>query len=136
MRKSTRFSCLTVFTLVFLGFLGCNHRLNGDLTSVPASKVYTVEQLISEFQSNQQTDTELVIAVEGIVHEINNVNDRHTILLEGDTASETYVICDMNTNQLNTTEAVKSGDSILVKGLLKGILKDVIMLNCVVIKTE
>jgi len=136
MKRSAKFPYLFIFILVILCFLGCNDRFNGDLTSVPPSKIYTVEQLISEHQSNNKTDIEVVIAIEGIVHEINNFNDRYTILLKGDKVSETYVICDMNTNHINTTKTVKSGDSIVVKGLLKGFLKDAIMLNCVVIKTE
>ncbi len=136
MRRSARFSYALVFTIAMLCFLACNDPLNGDLTAVPATKVYTVEQLISESSASKTIDGEPVIAVKGTVHEINNVNDRYTILLKGNAVGETYVICDMNTNQINTTKAVKSGDSILVKGLLKGILKDVIMLNCVVIKTD
>lgn len=136
MQRSTRFSYIVVYTLAILCFLGCNDQLNGDLTAVRPSKTYSVEQLISEFKSSKQTENEMVIAVTGVVHEINNVNERHTILLKGNTADETYVICDMNTNQRSTSKSVKSGDSIIVKGLLKGILKDIIMLNCVVIKTN
>ncbi len=136
MRRSARFSYVLIFMLISQCFLGCNDPLNGDLTSVKPSSVYTVAQLISESRSAKTTDGEHVIAVKGTVHEVNTVNGRHTILLKGDTADETFVICDMNTNQSTTTQAVKSGDSILVKGLLKGILKDVIMLNCVVVKTE
>lgn len=136
MKKSTRFSYFMIFTLAFLCFFGCNDRLNGDITSISPSKVYTAGQLISELKSDQKTDSEPVISVNGIIHEINNVNNRHTILLKGNTEGETYVICDMNINQINTTKDLKSGDSIQVKGILKGILKDVIMLNCVVIKTE
>lgn len=136
MKRSARFSYIVFCTLAILCFLGCNDPLNGDLTAVQPSKTYSVAQLISEFKSSKQTENELVVAVTGVVHEINHVNDRHTILLKGNTADETYVICDMNTNQRSTTKAVKSGDSIVVKGLLKGILKDVIMLNCVVIKTK
>ncbi len=136
MRRSSLFSCALVLMIAMLCILGCNDPLNGDLTSVQPSNVYTVTQLISESRSAKKTDGQEVIAVKGTVHEVNTVNGRNTILLKGDMADEAFVICDMNTNQSTTAPSVKRGDSVLIKGLLKGILKDVIMLNCVVVKTE
>jgi hypothetical protein len=104
MKKGILLFNILIFIFTMVLFVGCESRLNGDLTKVAPSKLYTVEELILE-SSQQKTKIteEFVVAVEGIVHE---------------------------------TKTIKSGDSIVIKGLLKGVLTDVIMLNCVVIKTK
>ncbi|MFT5735689.1 MAG: hypothetical protein ACI9SG_000019 [Maribacter sp.] len=138
MKNSTRFSYSFVFAIIIVCIYGCNTIINGDLTNVKPTKLFTVEQLILESKSqlNKETEKDIVLEVNGIVHEVNYLNDRYTIFLKGKITDETYVICDMNTNQINTTKAIKSGDSIVIKGLFKGVLKDVIMLNCVVVNTK
>lgn len=73
-----------------------------------------------------------VIAIEGIIKEINYINNRHTILLRGDQEDLSLVICDMQTDQTQKTKSLKRGDTVLLKGVFKGFLKDAVFLNCVI----
>ncbi len=123
-----------VFGFIIVSFVGCQDGTDEDLSAIEPKMFYSAENLISTLQSKNQYESDIVIAVSGIVHEINTMNKRTTILLNGNVAQETYIICDMNSNQTSTIETTKKGDSILIKGLLKGKLKDVIMLNCVITK--
>ncbi|MDT0607770.1 OB-fold protein [Croceitalea rosinachiae] len=132
--SSFLFAIVFIFS-IFL-FVGCGGRINEDLSSVEPTKRYSAENLISTLQSNKEYNSEEVIAVSGIVYEVNSINKRITILLAGDTLKERFVICDMNTSQISIIKTIRKGDSILIKGLLKGILKDVIMLNCVIEKDQ
>ena len=136
MVKNSSFSYMIFFVFSALFCLGCQRLTNEDLSSIEPKKLYSTENLISTLQSNTEYDSEEVIAVTGIVHEINTINKRITILLKADKAQEHFVICDMNSSQANTIKTIKKGDSILIKGLLKGILKDVILLNCVIVKDK
>lgn len=136
MVRNFSFLYTIVFSCSTLVFIGCQGRANEDLSAIEPSMVYDAKNLISVLQSNEEYESDGVIAVSGTVHEMNNMNKRITILLKGATDEERFVICDMNSSQASALKTIKKGDSILVKGLLKGILKDVIMLNCVIVKDQ
>lgn len=135
MRRNLPYWCTIVFILSIL-LLGCQGHISEDLSSIEPKMLYSADNLISTLQSEKKHNRESVIAVSGTVNEINTINKRITILLKGNEAQETFVICDMNSNQNSSIKTIKKGDSILIKGLLKGILKDVIMLNCVILKNQ
>ena len=135
MRRNLPYWCTIVFILSIL-LLGCQGHISEDLSSVEPKMLYSADNLISTLQSEKKHNRESVIAVSGTVYEINTINKRITILLKGNEAQETFVICDMNSNQNSSIKTIKKGDSILIKGLLKGILKDVIMLNCIILKNQ
>lgn len=135
MRRNLPYWCTIVFILSIL-LLGCQGHISEDLSSIEPKMLYSADNLISTLQSEKKHNRESVIAVSGTVYEINTINKRITILLKGNEAQETFVICDMNSNQNSSIKTIKKGDSILIKGLLKGILKDVIMLNCVILKNQ
>nr|WP_246615870.1 OB-fold putative lipoprotein [Aquimarina litoralis] len=70
-----------------------------------------------------------IIEVTGIVKEISFLNNRNTILLKGNT-TKSSVICDMQLNQTAILRKLKKDDVVKIKGVCKGYLKDVILLNC------
>ncbi len=96
----------------------------------------SAKNLISFFKENKEHYATLyvdkVIAIEGIIKEINYINNRHTILLRGDKEDLSLVICDMQTDQTQKTKSLKRGDTVLLKGVFKGYLKDAVFLNCVI----
>ena len=60
--------------------------------------------------------------------EITHLNNRITVILNS--KNENFgVICDINTNQNEKIEQLKKHQKIRVKGICKGFLKDVIILN-------
>ena len=73
-----------------------------------------------------------VIEIDGVIKEINYLNNRITILLGTKGTESNYVICDMQSNQKTAIVELKPKDTIKLKGLFKGILADVILLNCVI----
>lgn len=95
----------------------------------------SAKNLISYFKEDKERYATLyvdkVIAIEGIIKEINYINNRHTILLRGDKEDLSLVICDMQTDQTQKTKSLKRGDTVLLKGVFKGYLKDAVFLNCV-----
>lgn len=73
-----------------------------------------------------------VLEFKGVIKEINYLNNRTNILLNLDSKSKMFVICDMQDHLIEKKAALKVKDTIKVKGIYKGILKDVILLNCVI----
>jgi hypothetical protein len=45
-----------------------------------------------------------------------------------------FVLCQMQEDQNQDLVLLEEGDHVRVKGILKGFLKDAIMLNCIIIK--
>ena len=114
----------TVFLLVWLN----------RAPEVTAEQV-DIGDLISMFQDNEKlandTYTEKLIEVHGVVEEISFLNNRHTILLRGDKFAQNFILCDMAYKSKEGKERITKGDTIKLKGVCKGYLLDVIMLNCV-----
>ncbi len=79
-------------------------------------------------------DAESIVLIEGVIKEINYLNNRTTIILEGNTKQSSHVICDMQTNQKDAISMFSSKDTITLKGVYKGFLKDAIFLNCIITK--
>ncbi|MGY5352499.1 OB-fold protein [Wenyingzhuangia sp. IMCC45533] len=73
-----------------------------------------------------------ILEIEGTIKEISFKNNRHTIIIYG-TANDNHVICDMKNNSNQSISSIDIHKSIKIKGLCKGFLKDVIVLNCMVI---
>ncbi len=96
----------------------------------------SAKDLISHLNTDKERYSSLyvdnVIAIEGIINEINQINNRHTILLKGDNEDLSLIICDMQTDQTKKTATLKKGDTVLLKGVFKGYLRDAVFLNCVI----
>ncbi|MBC31655.1 MAG: hypothetical protein CMH48_12535 [Muricauda sp.] len=77
-------------------------------------------------------EAEKIVEIEGVIKEINSLNNRITILLEGGAAESACVICDMQADQTDDLKDYRPKDTIRLKGVFKGFLKDAIFLNCVI----
>ncbi len=93
-----------------------------------------IGEMITLFQENEQlaiaTYTEKLVEVEGVVEKVSFLNNRHTILLKGDTFTQNFILCDMAADEDNPTQKVVKGDTLKLRGVCKGFLLDVILLNC------
>ena len=95
----------------------------------------TVDDIGDYFSPNTETDSlqpEQLVEIEGRIKEINTRNSRHTILLKGKKDAPPYIICDMLTGQEKEIKLLKENDTIKVKGVFKGFLKDAVFLNCMI----
>lgn len=118
--------------------------LLGGLTAVllllkpasPKAEQVDIVELINMFQNNEPlanaTYTERLIEVSGVIQEISYLNNRQTILLHGDRFTQNFVLCDMSPES-NAARTLMAGDTITLKGVCKGYLLDVILLNCTLI---
>lgn len=96
-------------------------------------------ELVASFIDNESKANTIylnkIIDVKGTIKEINYLNDRSTILLSSDYKND-YVICDMNPEQVKKMKDLRVGQKISVRGICKGFLKDVILLNCILINQK
>lgn len=76
-------------------------------------------------------EPESLVEIKGVIKEINYLNNRVTILLEGSDENASHVICDMQTMQSEDLARLAVRDTIVLKGMYKGFLKDAIFLHCV-----
>lgn len=92
------------------------------------------ETLIAHFkrESEYALGAEKIVEIEGTIKEINSLNNRITVLLEGGANASASVICDMQADQTKNLKKFKPKDTIRLKGIFKGFLKDAIFLNCVI----
>lgn len=95
----------------------------------------SADELISMFTHDEKfannTYVEKTIEVKGVVKNISSMNNRQTILLQSEQFKKNFVLCDMMPFGENQVEKISVGDTIILKGVCKGFLLDVIMLNCI-----
>lgn len=104
-----------------------------NLQNEHAERSVSSKELINAYTINEEKSDRLyagkIIEVTGFIKEISFLNNRNTIILNSNT--ETFgVICDVNPNQEEKIKLLKKHQKIRVKGICKGFLKDVILLNC------
>ncbi|CAN0604539.1 unnamed protein product, partial [Ectocarpus sp. 12 AP-2014] len=94
-----------------------------------------VDEIITLFQGNElqanATYTNKVIEVHGTIKEISFLNNRNTIILKSEKFEKNFVICDMSPISNTIIPKLTIGDTITLKGICKGYLLDVILLNCI-----
>ncbi|WP_394350956.1 OB-fold protein [Poritiphilus flavus] len=105
-----------------------------DIMEAKPEVYLNAETLISHFKNKDENflEAEKIVSIEGTIKEINSLNNRMTILLEGGVDESACVICDMQTDQTKGLKKFKPKDTIRLKGVFKGFLKDAIFLNCVI----
>ncbi|MGW9684045.1 OB-fold protein [Flagellimonas sp. 2504JD1-5] len=120
--------CLIRFTLP----------LNSENVQNREPELYiNAHNLISKLELNTSESiglaSEKVVAVTGMIREINNRNNRITIILGSGDKEHPSIICDMTDGQKDYIKHLSANDTIMIKGIYKGFLKDAIFLNCIVI---
>lgn len=95
----------------------------------------TIDSIGNHFRPNTDMghlEPERWVEIEGRIKEINTFNHRNTILLKGKEDASPYAICDMQTGQEEALRWLKENDTIKIKGIFKGYLKDAVFLNCMI----
>ncbi|WP_343488324.1 hypothetical protein [Allomuricauda sp. d1] len=96
---------------------------------------YSADELINDLKNDESFPKEGVVSVKGFIKETNTKNGKFNILIRGNTNRNHYIICEMNESFENSKFGLSEGDAIDIKGVLKGYLNDVILLNCVMNNT-
>ncbi len=135
-----RKNIILLIIVVILILINVNHYVlpafkNSDknLENEVAELTLNANELVDTYLLNEESATDKysgkIIEVTGFVKEITHLNNRITVILNS--KNENFgVICDINTNQNEKIEQLKKHQKIRVKGICKGFLKDVIILNC------
>ncbi|WP_299045778.1 hypothetical protein [uncultured Polaribacter sp.] len=120
---------VTVAVFVMPYFKDTNTNIKNVTSDVKLnSKDLVNAYLVNEKESNT-TYTGKVIEISGKVKSVSFLNNRNTVILYG--LQENYgVICDVHQSQVAKLKLLKINQKIMVKGICKGFLKDVILLNC------
>jgi hypothetical protein len=97
------------------------------------------ESLISSFLNNESSANseyiEKTIEIAGVIKDITFLNNRYTVLLQGET-DFSCVICDMQPDQYNSIKKLELGQDIVLKGICKGFLMDAIFLDCIILNPQ
>ena len=121
--------CINVYTFVLPFFKSSNI----NLEKVNSEVSLNANQLVASFVSDEEKSNQLyagkIIEVTGFVKEVSFLNNRKTLILY--TKDEkSNIICDLHKSQTEKIKNLKKHQEIKVKGVCKGFLKDVILLNC------
>jgi len=108
-----------------------------DIHDLKTTRKMTSTEL-SQTANEQITDSGLIekaIEVEGKLKEVTFKHDKFTLILEGG-VEDKLIICELKTDQEESVKALKKGNIVTVKGILKGHLKDAILLQCIIIDKD
>lgn len=137
MNKTENIFLLIVAILVFVGasFLAIPlfESSEKNLEKTPSEVFLNSNELVANFVSDTEKASVLyvgkVVEVTGFVEEVTFLNNRKTVLLYTENTAS-GIICDVNENQTEKINTLQKHQKITVKGICKGFLKDVILLNC------
>ena len=91
------------------------------------------DDLINSYIVNEEKTNALysgkIIEVTGFVKEVTFLNNRNTVILYSKNKTS-GIICDVHPSQIEKVKTLKEHQKIVVKGICKGFLKDVVLLNC------
>lgn len=110
-----------------------------DIEHISTELTITSQKLVANFLKNEELADAAyagkIVEISGRVKEVTFLNNRNTVILYGENTSS-GIICDFGTNQSEEIKNLQKNQQILVKGICKGFLKDVVMLNCLLMKTN
>ena len=105
-----------------------------NVANMEVAMALETDDLIKMFQDNKEDASnsliEKVVQVKGQIKEISFINERYTFLLTSENFPKNFVMCEMAPGNLRIEE-FQVGDTLELRGICKGYLLDVIMLNCV-----
>ncbi|GAA3642585.1 OB-fold protein [Flavivirga jejuensis] len=140
-KKKYYFYFLFAFILLISFYVGLRYfsTSNVDIQNAPVEITVNAEKLTASFIKDESAANELykdkVVEVFGIIKGTTFVNKTNTIILQSD-YNDYNVICDMQVDSLDVFKQLKPSQKVTIKGVCKGFLHDVILLNCMFINTQ
>lgn len=135
-KKNTPFYILIFLLLIVNGYyyvMPIFKNSNSNLEKVAYDIAINSDDLVNSYLSNEEKSNQLyagkVIEVFGFVKEVTFLNNRNTVILFAKN-NTSGVICDVNISQIDKVKNLQKHQKIKVKGICKGFLKDVVLLNC------
>ncbi|SEC30965.1 tRNA_anti-like [Tenacibaculum sp. MAR_2009_124] len=133
MNKKNSFLFKSISALLLISLLYYYFSNSKNIKSLPSNFIIKSIDLASSYALDEKKADSLyinkIIKVYGNVKEISYLNNRNTVILLGSSPTSS-VICDLNKNELNKLNQLKTNQTVYIKGICKGYLNDVILLNC------
>jgi len=121
----------TGFIIFLTVYLSCNMNTERVLTTVSTDQlVLGIENKDSEIEKFIEHKLEVSGYLKEIIHENNN----YAILLKGTKGRN--VLCQMEQSEVYKLDNLKNNQKITIRGVYKGYLNDVILLNCELLETS
>ena len=110
-----------------------------DIASATPVSVLNSDELFAEFDLNENEANQLylgkIVQVSGIVYsvDVGTKSDLNVLFMGDDDMFG--VACNFNKDQLNESD-INKGDQVTIKGECAGMLSDVVLIRCVILKDE
>lgn len=110
-----------------------NNLVRKDTNQIETFEKLSSNELITEFDNESFTNLiEKAIEIKGTLKDVQFKNNAYTLFISNKN-SKTFVLCELQKDQVDKIPHLKIGQDILIKGILKGHLLDIILLNCIII---
>ena len=121
---------ILVIILCSLDLIFSNKEINSETKpSVSILSKELMNQYIKDEKKADSAYTDKVIEVTGTLKNISFLNKKITIILNSD-VEDTNFICELNDSEKNKIVNLDKDKTITIKGICKGFLKDIVLLNC------
>lgn len=138
MKKYIRNNAVIIITysLIFLligGLYLVTKRSYPDTHKLKTFKQFSSQNLIHEYDSKGYDNfIEKALEINGILKKVHYKNNVYSLYLSYE-VGKCYVICELQADQNHKIPNLKIGDELIIKGILKGKLLDIVLLNCIII---
>ncbi len=126
---------IIVLAVAFIGVTLFNKPHINVSEQAPNLSVEAIK-VLSDFQNDETKANskylEQIIQVTGVISELSLTKEKGVITLSG-TDSFGSVMCHLNAEENKKMEALKTGQTIAIKGICTGYLMDVILVKCVIL---
>lgn len=105
-----------------------------NISSVETFSIDSIEKKVKKPEHLKQYDPyiEKAINVKGVLTDVK-VHDEKYILTITSNSGKIASICNMQSDQIKKINKLHIGENITIKGIYKGYLIDMILLNCIII---
>lgn len=124
-----------IIIILFVVFKQMNKE-HVDVKKTTPNLIIAVDEILSDFENDEEKAntkfTDKIIELKGVIAEITTQDNATTITLMSQNFDAT-VICSLLPEETPNVLEYKKGDEISLKGICKGYLLDVVIVNCIII---
>lgn len=124
---------ISFVVLLIGGIYKLKQPANKDTHTLKTYKQISSYNLLDEYDTKPKEHfIEKTLEINGTIKKIHVKNNIYTLYLNSQ-SSEGFILCELQNDQNHKIPKIKVGDSVQVKGVLKGKLLDIVLLNCIII---
>jgi len=131
------FGLVLAFVIWLIIFLYNYNKPHADVQSSKPVYNLSAEELIGEYQKNEQATTEKyaekIITIVGKVSQISTSDGKSVITINSENL-DSSIICNMQAKESMKVLQLKSEQVVKIKGICSGYLLDVMMLKCILVE--